>query len=97
MPNYIVLGNYTEQGVRDVKGAPGRMEKAGQHVESLGGKIKDIYFTFGQYDFVGIFEFPNDDSMMSFSMQVAREGNIRFTTLKATPKDDAVRIINGLS
>ncbi|MEE9247485.1 MAG: GYD domain-containing protein [Dehalococcoidia bacterium] len=96
MPNYIVLGNYTEQGVKDVKGAPGRMEKAAERVESLGGKIKDIYFTLGQYDFVGIFEFPNDDIMMSFAMQVGREGNIRFTTLKATPKDDVVRIIKGL-
>ena len=97
MPNYIVLGNYTEQGVKDIKGAPGRMEKAGGLVESLGGKIKDIYFTLGQHDFVGIFEFPNDDIMLSFAMQVGREGNIRFTTLKATPKDDVVRIIKGFS
>ena len=72
-------------------------ENAAKHVESLGGKIKDIYYVFGQYDFVGIFEFPNDEAMLAFSMRAGTEGNIRFMTLKAFPKDQAVRIIEGLS
>ncbi len=96
MPSYIVLANYTQQGVAAIKGAPGRMENAGKLVESLGGRIKDIYFTLGQYDFVGVFEFPNDDVMMSFAMRVGEEGNIRFTTLRAFPKEDAIRLIQGL-
>ena len=97
MPNYVVLGNYTDKGVQAVKNAPDRMAHAANEVDSLGGRIIAIYYTLGQHDFVGIFEFPNDEAMLSFTMRTSQAGNIRFQTLKAFPKDQAVEIIQGLS
>ena len=61
MPNYVVLGNYTDKGVQAVKAAPDRMAGAAARVEAMGGKIESIHFTLGMYDFVGIFEFPDDE------------------------------------
>ena len=96
MPTYIVLGNYTAQGVAAIKDAPSRMESAYKRAESLGGKAKEVYFTMGQHDFVGLFDFPNDEAMLSFTMQVGQEGNVRTVTLKAFSREETVRIIRGL-
>ena len=94
MPNYVVLGNYTDKGVQAVKAAPDRMAGAAARVEAMGGKIESIHFTLGMYDFVGIFEFPDDETMLKFSMGTGKEGNIRFTTLKAFPKARTVELID---
>lgn len=96
MPYYVVLGNYTDKGAQAVQGAPDRMAGAAARVEALGGRIEAIYFTLGTYDFVGIFEFPDDETMLTFSMGTGKEGNIRFTTLKAFPKAQAVELIEKL-
>ena len=96
MPTYIVLANYTDQGVKTIKAAPQRMEAASKRIAGMGGKIKDVYYTLGQYDFVVVFEFPNDDAFLSFAMQIAQDGNVRFTTMKAYPRDNALKIIQGL-
>ena len=96
MPHYVVLGNYTDKGIQAVKAAPGRMAGAAERVEQLGGKIESIHFTLGMYDFVGIFEFPDDETMLRFSMGTGKEGNIRFTTLRAFPKSQAVELIGDL-
>ena len=45
MPNYVVLGNYTDKGVQAVKAAPDRMAGAAARVEAMGGKIESIHFT----------------------------------------------------
>ena len=97
MPYYVVLGNYTDKGIQAVKAAPDRMAGAAARVEKLGGRIEAIYFTLGAHDFVGIFEFPDDETMLTFSMGTGKEGNIRFTTLKAFPKSQAVELIDKLS
>ena len=96
MPYYVVLGNYTDKGAQAVTGAPDRMAGAAARVEKLGGRIEAIYFTLGIHDFIGIFEFPDDETMLTFSMGTGKEGNIRFTTLRAFPKSQAVELIEKL-
>ena len=36
MPNYVVLGNYTDKGIQAVKAAPDRMAGAAARVEADG-------------------------------------------------------------
>jgi len=48
-----------------------------------GINIRDVYFTFGRYDGVIIFEAPDAKSAMSFVMQVAFETGYTVETLIA--------------
>ncbi len=95
MPLYIVLGNFTEQGIRNIKDVPKRDESARRLIEEAGGKAQ-IYYTLGEYDFVSIVEMPSDEDVMKFLLQVGKLGNVRTKTLKAWSESDSVKVISQL-
>ena len=45
-------------------------------VESVGGQIITFDYCFGDYDFVGVFEFPDNTTAASLVMAVASTGSI---------------------
>ena len=45
-------------------------------VESVGGQIITFGYCFGDYDFVGVFEFPDNTTAASLVMTVASTGSI---------------------
>ena len=96
MPYYITLGNWTDQGIRNVKDSPKRVEAARKAVEKAGGKWQGIYYTMGQYDFVAIMEAPSDEAVMEIALAIGSQGNVRTTTLKAFPVDKAFKIMKKL-
>ena len=53
MPLFVVLGKWTDQGIRSIKDASERAKKAHSMFEKAGGKMQ-LYFTLGEYDFAGI-------------------------------------------
>jgi uncharacterized protein with GYD domain len=73
----------TEQGIKNIKDAPQRVEEGIKGVEAMGGKVTSFYLTMGDYDYVAIAEFPNDEIGMTFLMGLGSQGNVRTTTLKA--------------
>ena len=50
MASYIVLLNYTDQGIRNVKQSPKRRKAAVAAAEKLGIKVKEAYLTMGPCD-----------------------------------------------
>ncbi len=80
MPKYVVLINWTEQGVRNFDESVDRYEA----VKSIGSvNFIDLYWTVGQYDLVGITEAPDDETMAAAMLKVAAAGNLRTTTMRA--------------
>ena len=96
MPMFIVLGKFTQKGVENMKDSPERLEAARKVAKSLGGEIKEFYYTMGRYDFVAIVEGPNDEAMMKTLLTIAGAGAVRTETLPATPATKAAEIIKGL-
>ena len=52
MPTMITLVKFTDQGIRNVKDSPERMEAFRALVEAQGGTVKSAYWTLGSYDMV---------------------------------------------
>jgi len=96
MPTYILLMKLTEQGAKDIKNAPQRVEQAAKTVEAMGGKMIGFYTTMGEYDYVAIGECPNDEVMMTFLMGLGSLGNIKTTTLKAFTKEEFSQLVKKL-
>jgi len=96
MPNYVILINWTDQGIKTIKDLPKRLSTSKAIVEKAGGKWQAIYFTFGQYDAVGIAEFPNDEALASAMLVLGSMGNVRTATLKAFSQADFVKIVQKL-
>lgn len=50
MPTYVVLVNFTDQGIRNIKQSTERTRAAMAMAEKLGIKVRNIYLTLGEYD-----------------------------------------------
>ena len=96
MPTYIALYKLTDQGIRGVKQAPRRIEEGIKGAEAMGAKNLGFYSVMGEYDYVAIGEFPNDEAVMAFAMALGSAGNVRTTTLKAFTMDEFAEIIKKL-
>jgi len=96
MPTYIGLYKLTDQGVKNIKDAPGRVEEAIKGAEAMGGKVIGVYSVLGEYDYVTIGEFPSDEVAMTFAMALGSRGNVRTTTLRAFTKEQFAQIVKKL-
>jgi uncharacterized protein with GYD domain len=96
MPIYISLMKFTDQGIKDVKEAPKRAEQLVKGLEAMGGKLLGLYFTMGEYDYVGIAEAPSDEVALTFLMAMGMAGNVKTTTLKAFKLEELKGIVNKL-
>jgi uncharacterized protein with GYD domain len=92
MSTYIAVINFTDQGIRGVKESPNRLAAASQLAETLGVKVKQAYWTFGQYDMVVVTE-GTDEAIAAWMYKVGSAGNIRSTTLRAFTGDEMKAII----
>ena len=92
MATYIALVNFTEQGVRGVKESPSRLAAASKLAESLGVKVKQAFWTLGQYDIVIVAEGP-EEAVAAWMYKVGSLGNVRSSTLRAFSADEMTSII----
>jgi uncharacterized protein with GYD domain len=96
MPTYVTLYKWTEQGIKNVKQAPARIETAVKTVEASGGKVLGLYITMGEYDLVTVSESPNDETVAAFLLAQGAQGNVRSTTLRAFTKEQFAEIVKKL-
>jgi uncharacterized protein with GYD domain len=96
MTTYVALVNWTDQGSRDVAGSPKRLDAARKQLESMGGHVESVYMTMGEYDFVLIYEAPDDAIAARLSLMLNRQGNVRTKTMKAFPEAAYREIVTSL-
>jgi len=96
MPQYILLINWTEQGISKIKESQERFNSFKESVEKVGGKLIGGYYTFGEYDVVIVIDAPNDEKVMSLMLKIGSYGNIRSKTLKAFNAEEGFKIIKDL-
>jgi uncharacterized protein with GYD domain len=83
---YILLINWTDQGVRNVRDSPKRLDSSKKMLEEMGGAFRAFFLTMGEYDLVAVIEAPDDAVAARFAMLTGAAGNIRTRTLKAFPE-----------
>ena len=93
MARYVVLIDWTEQGVTNFKDTVDRYEAAQQAFQELGVNFEQIYWTLGSHDIVSVVEAPDDESLAAALLQVAAQGNIRTQTLRAFTQDEMRGVI----
>src|SRR5262249_2186710 len=97
LATYGMLVNWTEQGMRQGEGSPGRLDTAKRVLKEMGGEIKSFFMTMGDYDMVAIYEAPDDAVAARFTLMLGALGNVRSTTLKAFPEAAYREIVASLA
>ncbi|MCU6435442.1 GYD domain-containing protein [Undibacterium sp. Jales W-56] len=96
MVTFLMLANFTDQGLRTVKDTTRRADAAKELGAKFGVNMKTIYWTMGQYDLVTVCEAEDDASMAAFGFAISAAGNVRGQTLKAFAKDEMNGILSKL-
>jgi uncharacterized protein with GYD domain len=83
MATYIMLGKFTEQGIRNVKDTAKRAEALRTMAKKVGVTVKELYWTLGKYDVATILDAPDEASVTALGLSVGALGNVRTQTLRA--------------
>jgi uncharacterized protein with GYD domain len=95
MAKYAVLGGYSAEAWSKMIDNPGdRTAAITKVVQGLGGKLESFYWSFGDDDFLGIIEAPDDIAAAAFSVAVGSSGTLRnLRTIKLISLDDARKML----
>ena len=96
MSTYIILINYTAQGIKNIKESPARFDVAKKAIQAMGADIKQVFLTIGQYDLVVIAEAPDDETIAKFLLATGSLGNVSTQTMRAFNEDEFRSIVAGL-
>lgn len=96
MTTYIMLLNWTDQGIKNVRESPKRLDIAKKLLADMGGSFKQFYLTMGEHDMVAVCEAPDDAVAARFSLMLGMNGFVRTCTLKAFPEAAYREIITSL-
>jgi uncharacterized protein with GYD domain len=95
MPKYVVLFNYTDQGIKNIKSGPERRSQLRLRTQEL-GITSENYLTIGTYDRVAIVDAPSEEAMAQYMLYISSRGNVRSTTLRAFTADEEDQILKGM-
>jgi len=92
MATYVTLANFTDQGIRNVKDSPDRLDAFRAAAEKAGVTLKSVHYTVGSYDIIVVME-GADEAVTSALLKLGSLGNIRTQTMRAFSPDEIKGII----
>ena len=93
MARFVMLLNWTDQGIRAVKDTVKRAAQARQLVEKSSGRVQECYWTLGAHDLVLTVEAPDDETMTALAIKISSMGNVKSTTMRAFTESEMEKIL----
>ena len=83
MAKYLFTSTYTTEGLRGLlkDGGSGRVDAARKAVESVGGHLDAMYFSFGDQDVYTICELPDNKAAAALSLTEGASGGVNSKTV----------------
>jgi uncharacterized protein with GYD domain len=94
---FITLISFTQRGEEAVGKSVDRASAFRAEAENAGARVKQVYWTLGQFDGVLIFEAPDDQTAATLMISLASKGNVRTQTLMAYDSDQFKSILDHVS
>jgi len=84
MSKYLIQVGFTAEAWAAMSREPQHVvERVRPSAEALGGSIESLFFCFGDYDLVGVVDFPDNRGAAAWSVAVSSGGDVR--AFKTTP------------
>jgi uncharacterized protein with GYD domain len=96
MPTYVTLVRYTDQGIRNIKESPARLEAAKKAARAAGAEIKSFLLALGTYDIILTVDAPNDETAAKLVLTIGALGNVRTDTLRVFDETEFRKLIASL-
>ena len=93
----IILMKLTDQGMKNIKEAPERIQAGIKGYEAMGGKLLAFYILMGsEYDYLAIGDGLDDNGALAFSLALGALGNVRTTSVAAFTPEQFAAIVKRL-
>ena len=96
MATYVILTNFTDQGIRNVKDTVKRSETFKELAKKNNATVRDIFWTLGAHDVVSIVDAPSDEAIISVGLALGMQGNVRTQTLRALSATEMSKLLGSL-
>ena len=96
MATYVSLMHFTEQGIRNIKEGPSRLDAAKKAFQAAGGELKQFYLAMGEYDMVLVSEAPDDETVARIALSLGSLGNVRTQTMRVFSEAEYRKIVGSL-
>jgi uncharacterized protein with GYD domain len=93
MPHYVLLMNWTDQGVKSFKDSVDRYDAAKTALSAKGIELTDVYWTIGPYDLVCIGTSPDEETLSAALLALGAQGNLRTITMRGFTPDEMRGVI----
>ena len=87
MPTYVMLTSLTSKGRIIEQENPKKIREINKEIEAMGVKILAQYALLGPYDFLNIFEAPDNKTIAKVAMTLGSEGSLQTMTMAAMSYD----------
>ena len=96
MPTYITMLKWTQQGLKDIKDSPSRLDAARKSFQSAGVTMKHFYLVMGHHDLIMVVEAPDDATLAAALLKAASQGSVTSETCRAFTEDEYRAIMGRL-
>ncbi|MBV9286725.1 MAG: GYD domain-containing protein [Hyphomicrobiales bacterium] len=97
MSTYIALANWTPEGIRALGNAAARLDAIKKLMADMDCQYRSMHMTMGEYDFVLIYDAPDDAVAARLTLQIAKKGFVRTKTLNAFPEPAFREIVKSMA
>lgn len=96
MHPYVILTRFTRPGIENVAESPARTRTAVEHIDALGGNVREFFVLFGRYDGVLVADFPDDEAAAGAALALGRSGAVTTETMRGFDLASFERVVAGL-
>jgi uncharacterized protein with GYD domain len=91
MPKYLIFASYSIEGVKGFQKdkASGRRAAVSKAVATVGAKLEQMYFTFGEDDVAMVVDAPDNASILAISVAAGASGLCRMRTTPLITVEEA--------
>lgn len=95
MAKYAAIGGYTAEAWARMIENPGDRQAAAQKAAAaVGAKLDSYYWTFGEDDYIAIFDAPDDATAGAFAVALGSSGSLRnLRTIKLITPDEGKKLL----
>jgi uncharacterized protein with GYD domain len=90
MKTYVTVCMVTDEGRKAINDTGQRLAEVKSVFEGQGAKVLELWVTFGRYDFVLVWQAPDDATAFRLAAQVAQRAAVQTETWPAMPFDEFV-------
>lgn len=93
MPTYLIMGKFTDQGIKNVRETTARADRFREIAKQCGVEVRETMWLMGEYDVINIVEAKDEESLAALLLKVGAWGNVKTTTYRAFSKNDMDAVI----